>query len=581
MDLIHLINDLESSNHQNIIQAIVPFPALETEETPTQPTDSETGSSCCSSTRNTSSMDSSLSSAAASQEMSSSNDSKAHHQAATRRISYQDEIQSIDIESVSDPAVCIKRILDGLVAELKEKAATAVEKLDDTTEKLLSTFKSEETDKQDDLSSVTERQGCAKRRKSEDCDGANEKTNVSTDAKTTSSKQGEVSISKPHSTPSSTQKDSKQSQSPIQIIMIWMDTYQDMESIQLTCLQSLPSLLEHNTYRHHAQIDGLASVVFYNMAAFPKNFLLQLTAFHTLVVLLRPLGAMEGTLVKSSRSCGNGSAVFDKCGRGLESVDGGRMNIGQVHSNGSTKNKCRVDHRGKNNGDASNNSLLIWEENGVRVMLDTLRLYSHDRYLQAMGCWAMVNAALYPSLKKSLLKLGGVYVVTNAMMLHPNAEAVQFRGLFALINFVIPDGDEGKTPIHSHVYQIARLTILAMNNFQCNKSILNRGCLVLRNLSLTPAHATILARTPGCVDMLLRSRQICPRDALVQRSARTVMILIQRIAEKQLINNGVASINSCTAASTSYADRSAASAPSAPAKEESGGNEPTRRNSSY
>lgn len=59
------------------------------------------------------------------------------------------------------------------------------------------------------------------------------------------------------------------------------------------------------------------------------------------------------------------------------------------------------------------------------------------------------------------------------------------------------------------------------------------------------------------------------------------MILIQRIAEKQLINNGVASINSCTAASTSYADRSAASAPSAPAKEESGGNEPTRRNSSY
>jgi hypothetical protein len=34
--------------------------------------------------------------------------------------------------------------------------------------------------------------------------------------------------------------------------------------------------------------------------------------------------------------------------------------------------------------------------------------------------------------------LGGVYVVTNAMILHPSAEAVQFRGLFALINLVIP-----------------------------------------------------------------------------------------------------------------------------------------------
>jgi hypothetical protein len=149
----------------------------------------------------------------------------------------------------------------------------------------------------------------------------------------------------------------------------------------------------------------------------------------------------------------------------------------------------------------------------------------------------MVNAALYPSLKKSLLKLGGVYTVTNAMMLHPNVEAVQFRGLFALINLVIPDNKKKKdgdgSSITSHIYQIARLTILAMKNFHMNKSILNRGCLVLRNLSLTPAFVKILSRTPGCVDMLLHCRQMCPRDVLVQRSARTVMILMQRVTEKE------------------------------------------------
>lgn len=83
--------------------------------------------------------------------------------------------------------------------------------------------------------------------------------------------------------------------------------------------------------------------------------------------------------------------------------------------------------------------------------------------------------------------------------------------------------------IHSHIYQIARLTIVAMKNFHANKSILNRGCIVLRNLSLTPAYVKILARTPGCVDMLLHCRQVCgTRDALVQRSARTIMILLQR-----------------------------------------------------
>ena len=170
-------------------------------------------------------------------------------------------------------------------------------------------------------------------------------------------------------------------------------------------------------------------------------------------------------------------------------------------------------------------------------MLDSLRRFSNDKYVQAMGCWAMVNAALYPSLKSGLTRLGGVYAVTNAMMLHPDAEAVQFRGLFALINLVIPERDSNNersgSSIHSHVYQIARLTILAMKNFHTNKSILNRGCLVLRNLSLTPSFVKILGRTPGCVDMLLHCRQVCPRDALVQRSARTIMVMIQMATEKE------------------------------------------------
>ena len=33
--------------------------------------------------------------------------------------------------------------------------------------------------------------------------------------------------------------------------------------------------------------------------------------------------------------------------------------------------------------------------------------------------------------------------------------------------------------------------------------------------------------------MLLHCRQICPRDALVQRSARTIMVMIQSATEKE------------------------------------------------
>lgn len=343
---------------------------------------------------------------------------------------------------------------------------------------------------------------------------------------------------------------------PVQVIMTWMDTFQDHEKIQLICLQSLPAILEDPPNRLAAQADGLASIVLYDLAAFPSNSLLQLTAFHTLVVLLRPLGANEG-MVHSAAYAHSGNAT-SKSSRGIRSIDHKKHRQGGVTT--TTTRKVGINDIGRHGTPSSGGggrtmSPIIdprgmtgatalldasyephWEENGVRVMLDSLRRFSSDRYLQAMGCWAMVNAALYPSLKASLVRLGGVYAVTNAMMLHPNVEAVQFRGLFALINLVIPSDKTQKNRdgsfIHSHIYQIARLTIVAMKNFHANKSILNRGCLVLRNLSLTPAFVKILARTPGCVDMLLHCRQMCPRDVLVQRSARTIMILVQRATEK-------------------------------------------------
>lgn len=119
------------------------------------------------------------------------------------------------------------------------------------------------------------------------------------------------------------------------------------------------------------------------------------------------------------------------------------------------------------------------------------------------------------------------------------------------------DGDGSS--IHSHIYQIARLTILAMKNFHTNKSILNRGCLVLRNLSLTPAFVKILARTPGCVDMLLHCRQMCPRDVLVQRSARTIMILVQRVTEKKENDKDIFKLTQPTTLGSSMAAASGSS----------------------
>jgi len=64
--------------------------------------------------------------------------------------------------------------------------------------------------------------------------------------------------------------------------------------------------------------------------------------------------------------------------------------------------------------------------------------------------------------------------------------------------------------------------------------------------------------------MLLHCRRVCPQDVLVQRSARTILILIHRIADKELIHSGVNLAVSSAAESVARttSDRSMASTPS-------------------
>jgi hypothetical protein len=171
------------------------------------------------------------------------------------------------------------------------------------------------------------------------------------------------------------------------------------------------------------------------MAAFPSNSLLILTAFHTLVVLLRPLGTNEGMVHKASAVSRSqrGTAAAVSCtttsSKGIRSISKKRSARSEVatgsgggataHNSSTTtaataainsinfkggvkqdpsakQQKPRSDSTSSSslssvlsnsqlNDPSMNNQLTNWEENGVRVMLDSLRRYSNDRYLQAMG----------------------------------------------------------------------------------------------------------------------------------------------------------------------------------------------------
>jgi hypothetical protein len=79
-------------------------------------------------------------------------------------------------------------------------------------------------------------------------------------------------------------------------IVNWMVAHPDVEGIQTMCICALPALLEDEMQRITAQRVGLVEVILCGMLRFPDSAKLHIAAFHTMVLLARPIGGREGML---------------------------------------------------------------------------------------------------------------------------------------------------------------------------------------------------------------------------------------------------------------------------------------------
>jgi hypothetical protein len=314
-------------------------------------------------------------------------------------------------------------------------------------------------------------------------------------------------------------------------IVNWMVAHPDVGGILTMCICSLPTLLEDEQQRLTAQRVGLVEVVLCAMLRFPDSAKLHTAAFHTMVLLARPIGGREGMLfdnsmADSAQSLGLNSKA--RYGRIISSLD--RTSTQAASSD--------ITH--SSNG---RNSL-----NGVSILIASMERFASDEKLQAMACWAMVNLALVPAQKTMLIGLNGIHAAVNAMTNHPKSFDVQFRALFALINLVVPstaplvlrslrsseiaDASEEHQPTEKDVLDawatsIARLVVEAMENFCSSETILNRACLVLHNLSQTPDYLPVLLWTPHCYQMLEWCRANHSTDIVLLRSASSTLGRIQ------------------------------------------------------
>lgn len=291
-------------------------------------------------------------------------------------------------------------------------------------------------------------------------------------------------------------------------VVNWMVAFSDVEGIQTMSLKVLPSLLENEQQRITAQRAGLTDIVLRAMVLFPESAALHTAAFHTIVLLARPLGGREGMLFHTSMV--NSSGIFNSAEEG--SATG---------------------------------------KSGIAVLLDSMKRFQNDEVLQSMGCWSLVNIALAPAQKEVLVKLGGIEVTVQAMMEHPFNAEVQFRALFALINLVIPSVSLNRPEVNNEniaapqeqgvieedttetemleatVDEIIELVVLAMKNFCSNEAILNRACLVLHNLSLSPNFHGAMLWNPSCYQMLEWCLSNYRTDQVLQQSAAGTLHRLQ------------------------------------------------------
>lgn len=262
------------------------------------------------------------------------------------------------------------------------------------------------------------------------------------------------------------------------------------------CIEALPQLLEDERHRINAQRAGLSDAIFRAMLTYPDSANLHSAAFHTLVLLGRPLGGQEGMVID----------LMD------------RPVLRRLSAGGIAFLDC----------EASRGSRL---ERRIPIVLDSMRHFEQEERLQTRACWALVNLALVPDQKHVIIHHGGIEATLQAMEKHPQSHGVQFRALFALINLAVPCTNNStpedanpssvlqKKTLDTCVEKMVHLAVSAVTNFQSCSSIRNKACLVLHNLSLSTDYIPTILWTRHCYNLLTWSAKYDSSDTVLQRSS--------------------------------------------------------------
>ncbi|GMH64876.1 hypothetical protein TrLO_g12665, partial [Triparma laevis f. longispina] len=240
-------------------------------------------------------------------------------------------------------------------------------------------------------------------------------------------------------------------------LLNWLSFYSHVEGLVGLCFEAFPTILSDESSRESAQKAGLIKTVFLSILKFGERPNLVRACLHTLVLLARPTGGVEGQMFNDSMLAPIG---------------------------------------------------LCDSLNGISVIIRCMRRFEGvNEDLLAMACWSLVNITLNITQKKCLVHLGGVECLLDIINRHIDNPEVAYRGLFALINIVIPPPRTEETNVERkvleellgpglwthralwgrvthHLQRIIVTVIAAMQRHFTVREIVNRGTLIFHNLSL-------------------------------------------------------------------------------------------------
>ncbi len=270
----------------------------------------------------------------------------------------------------------------------------------------------------------------------------------------------------------------------VNIIVNWLSFYTNVGGIQAMCFRVLPKVLEDEDQRSAAHGIGVVDLAFNAIINFPDSEEIIKAALHTLVLMARPIGGEEGMMFTSS----------------------------MMHPRFTFDNNMSKSH------------------NGIQIILDVMKRFIDNPRVVSMACWSLVNISLNKRHKFMLIQLDGIQTVLSVLKRHESDVSVQYRGLFSLINLVIPnengeeenlsasdldafpsvsrDGFQERNTLGRCVEDIVQVVVRSMRRHTPELSIINRGCLVLHNLSLTRSFLRTLLMTDYCVEVLKTSKSL-------------------------------------------------------------------------